>query len=65
MKIDRLVDGIIITGVISLILLIKDMVILSKWVRRLTDIDLRLTYKLEVRSATQEPVMNTLNHHNL
>ncbi|MDW0251876.1 MAG: hypothetical protein QOA17_08750 [Nitrososphaeraceae archaeon] len=47
MKIDRLVDGIIITGVISLILLIKDMVILSKWVRRL--IDLRLTYKLEER----------------
>jgi hypothetical protein len=49
MKIDRLVDGIIITGVISLILLIKDMVILSKWVRRLTDIDLRLKYKLEER----------------
>ncbi|MDW0284721.1 MAG: hypothetical protein QN785_05690 [Nitrososphaeraceae archaeon] len=49
MKIDRLVDGIIITGVISLILLIKDMMILSKWVRRLTDIDLRLTYKLEER----------------
>ncbi|MFZ0316684.1 MAG: hypothetical protein WAL23_07085 [Nitrososphaeraceae archaeon] len=49
MKIDRLVDGIIITGVISLILLIKDMVILSKWVRRFTHIDLRLTYKLEER----------------
>ena len=50
MKIDRLVDGIIITGVISLVLLIKDMddpFEVGK--KTYADIDLRLMYILEER----------------
>ena len=63
MKSDHLVDGIIITGVISLVLLIKDMDDPFEVGKKIYSH--RPPSYVQTRRATQEPVMNTLNHHNL